>query len=44
MAPGLPDPNTETLVVILRKINKCLPLCIIQFQVTFLDAAVDCVE
>ena len=28
----------------LRKINKCLPLCIIQCQVAFLDAATDCVE
>ena len=27
-----------------RKINKCLPLCLIQFQVTFLDAVADCVK
>ena len=25
-------------------INECLPLCIIQFQVAFIDAAADCVE
>ena len=29
---------------ILRKIHECLPLCIIQFQVAFLDAPADCVE
>ena len=27
-----------------NKINKCLPLCIIQFQVAFLDALADCIE
>ena len=34
----------ENSAAFLRKINKCLPLCIIQFQVAFLDAAADCVE
>ena len=34
----------ENLVAFLHKINKCLPLCIIQFKVAFLDAAADCVE
>ena len=28
----------------LRQMIKCLPLCIIQFQVAFLDAQADCVE
>ena len=28
----------------MHKIDKCLPLCKIQFQVAFLDAAADCVE
>ena len=32
------------LAVFLHKINKCLPLCVIQFQVAFLDAAADCFE
>ena len=34
----------KNLAAILRKIYKCLPLCIIQFQVAFLDAVADCVE
>ena len=29
---------------LMNKWNKCLPLCIIQFQVVFLDAAADCVK
>ena len=34
----------RTLQRFCSKINKCLPLCIIQFQVAFLDAVADCVE
>ena len=36
--------NCANSAAFLRKINKCLHLCIIQFQVAFLDAALDCVE
>ena len=36
--------SPENLAVFLRKINKCLPICIIQFQVAFLDATADCIE
>ena len=38
------DFEPRELVAFLRKMNKCLPLCIIQFQVAFLDTAADCVE
>ena len=34
----------ENSAAFLCKIYKCLPLCIIQFEVAFLDAAADCVE
>ena len=34
----------DDIAAFLRKINKWLPLCIIQFQVAFLDAEWDCVE
>ena len=36
--------DPENSAVFLRKINKYLPLCIIQFYDEFLDAAADCVE
>ena len=36
------DQRIHFLVTFLSKINKCLPLWIIQFS--FLDAAADCVE
>ena len=34
----------ENSMEFLRKMYKCLPLCIIQFQIEFLDASADCVE
>ena len=42
--PSQMTSGPENSVAFLCKINKCLPLCIIQFQVAFLDAAADCVE
>ena len=42
--PSQMTSGPENSAVFVCKINKCLPLCIIQFQVAFLDAAADCVE
>ena len=42
--PSLMTPGSENSATFQSRINKCLPLCIIPFQVAFLEAAADCVE
>ena len=43
-SPSQMTSGPENSAAFLHKINKCLPLRTIQFQVPFLDAAVDCFE